>query len=301
MMGLAMDKVPFAERGKKIFQTNYAAGLSPRTLLSAAAGAISSVTDGTTGKKIWSIGKPLPLEQQPSALYVFASADYRVAKMVATVGLTLGAIPEGAAGTRFMAVFEDTMGWDIATAEGFADHAMQLIAQAMSARHPEHGGWCMTGGEWRFGHRFDAPKGIPPAPPVREQAPDMPEDIFHNPLTARVFGVIIRGVEPQSLVALAANALGDGWTIEYSNEPEEGVDASTFLGVCVLPTKTTLRAFGVSQPAGENSTLMLSFGDNTYWTSQSTQEAMQNAVDAVNIALAIQFPGTILQPLPPKS
>ena len=191
------------------------------------------------------------------------------------------------------------MGWDIATAEGFADHAMQLIVKAMTARHSEHGGWRMIGGVWRFRPRFDAPRGIPPAPPAREQAPDMPEDIFHNPLTARVLGVTIGGAEPQALAALAASALGDGWAIEYSNEPEDGVSTSTFLGARVLPSNMTLRALGVCQPARDGSTMALSFGDATYWTSLSMQEAMQNAVDAVNIALALQYPGTILKPLGP--
>ena len=292
-----------AQRAKKTFQTNYIAGLSPKELLSAAAGAISGLRNTETGQKVWSIDNPLPLQGHPGALYVYAVARYPVATIGGTVGLTLGAIPQGDAGIQFIAVIEDSMGWDLFVAENIADVALAVISNAMMRGYPQHGGWRMTGGAWRFQHRFDAPQGIPPDPPQVETYMEdvqayMPEDFFHNPATARVFGAQFPGATARTLIGVAADNLGDGWTLEFADEMIDGVEVPNFLGHKVLPSGAVLYVFGSCPRQGSTLWLLVQFGDSTHWTSQHMIEAMNITVLTLNTTLQRQF-GIALEWLPP--
>jgi hypothetical protein len=154
--------------GPKVFQCNFSYGPTPHQLLGAAVGNLAALTNPDTGKATWRFAhQPLPVAgaDEPGSLYVFGTAQYPVARMGGTVGLTIAAFPEGMPGTRFMADLNDSMGWDIATAERISDLTLMLMKQVLDAQFPRNGGWRMVRGDWRFGHRFDAPFGVAPAPP----------------------------------------------------------------------------------------------------------------------------------------
>jgi len=294
------------EHSKKIFITNCVPDYLPKELLSAAAGPLSGLTNRETGHKIWKIDRPLPLEGKPRALYVFAAARYPLARAGGTVGLTLGAIPQGEAGIQVMAVLEDSMGWEIGVAEQIADVAMVAIDRGITGRFPQHGGWAMTSGAWRFGHHFAAPEGIPPDPPLpaATHGGEQPADFFYNPLTARVWGANFPGGSPQTMLGTAAGALTNqnrGWTLEFFEEVVDGAAVPGFSGHLVLPSGGVLYVNTFSQYHGSVPMLVVQFADAGYWSSQSVQEAMERTAVAVNTALQQQFGGVLKLLPPPRS
>jgi hypothetical protein len=290
-------------RGQKIFQNNFASSFSPQQLLSTAAGAISQLTNSETGRKVWNVSpRPLPLAQTRGGLYVFATAPYQIAKLGQSVGLTLGVVPEGDLGTQFLAVFEDSMGWETGVSESIADGAAMTFSGALDSHHSANGGWRMTKGAWNFGHYFDAPPGVPPPPPAQaEQQTYMPEDFFFNPMTARVFGCTVNGIDASELVAFIGRCMGVSWNVEYGQEMEDGFMTPTFIGHTILSSQQVLYAFVFARPLNGSLWLSVQFADSGYWSSPVMQDALNRAVNDLQAKLQGSLPAARLELLPPPT
>src|ERR1700677_1281552 len=292
----------FSQHKQKIFQTNYGPEMNPRELLGAAATGLSQILDKFTGKKMWSIGaRPVPVNGNPRGLSVFATAHYPMENFGGSVGLTLGALPQDQAGVQFLAILEDSMGWETPVSESIADFGMVSLSNSMTGRYPQHGGWRMTKGAWRFNHQFNAPIGPPPRPPVAPQQNTgyLPEDFYHNPMTARVWSSLFSGISPNDLAMLAGHSLGSIWTLEYWDDNTDGMMKRGFNGHHLLPNSKRLYVNVFAQMHGPSAMLMLAFGDMGYWSTVAMQNGMNQTVQALTAELRKRFPNCQFQLLPP--
>jgi hypothetical protein len=293
-----MDPSFIQQRQRKTFQCNYAAGPTPHEYLSVAAGGIRGITDKFTGRPMWNIShQPLPLPGQPGSFYTFATSHYPVANIGGTVGLTMGVVPEGAAGTRFQTVLEDSMGWDIPTAEMAADVAMQVIARFLNGHFPQNGGWRMTGGLWRYAHQFDAPLGVPPPPPgpPEESAGDWPEDFFVNPRTARQFKKQLYGIEPNELLEMVAPALQEAWQLELTSEPVNGVAMPLYIGNNLAWPQQALGVMIACYSSSGGAFLWTCFADSNGWYFHEAKSALEYSLAMINSVLQTRFSGAVLE------
>ncbi|MFN0053691.1 MAG: hypothetical protein ACKV0T_16040 [Planctomycetales bacterium] len=287
-----------ALRGQKIFQCNFAAGPVPQEFLGTAVGGLRGIVDKFTGRAVWNVAhQPLPLPGKPGAFYVFATATYSVASISGSVGLTLGALPEGMAGTTFLTVFEDSMGWDIGTAEMSMDTALQVISRFLGTQFPLNGGWRMTKGLWRFQHRFAAPEGVPPPPPSPEPEPaggGWPEDFFTHPVSSRRFTGTFWGISGDELLQLVAGALQEAWRLDASTELVNGVPLKYFIGDNLAWSGQALGTYFAIRPKDEGIFLFLSFADSRGWSAPEAQSALQYSVNAIVQNLQTRISGATL-------
>lgn len=287
-----------AQRGRKHFQCNFTAGPSPHEFLAVAANGLSGIVDKFTNQKVWSIAKPLPLAQQQGAFYIFATAKYPVANVGGTVGLTVGAIPEGMAGTRINTVFEDSMGWDIASGEMAVDWALQAMQRQLEARFPLNGGWAMIEGRWRYGHTFNAPFGTPAPPPVMDQGSDaIPDDFFSSPRTSRGFGVQLSNIAGADLIPLVGRALQDAWNIEYAQDDINGVMSMTCGGTNRAWPSRQMQMIAAGVPLRGGIYLNVIFADLGSWTSSEANQALNQSLAMITAAVQTRFPGAQLERL----
>jgi len=294
--------VDFSQHKQKIFQTNYGPEMSPRELLGAAASGLSQILDKFSGKKMWIIGpQPVPVNGKPGGLSVFATAHYPMANFGGSVGLTLGALPQDQAGVQFLAILEDSMGWETPVSESIADFGMLSLSQSLTGRFPQHGGWAMTKGVWRFHHKFSAPAGTPPDPPASgpQHSGYLPDDFYHNPMTARVWSCLFGGMAPNDITMLAGQSLGSSWVLEYWDENIDGVTMRGFNGHRLLAGNKPLYINAFAQMHGPGAMLMLAFGDTGYWSTVAMQDAMNQTVQALTAELSTRFPYCRFQLLPP--
>jgi hypothetical protein len=154
----------------------------------------------------------------------------------------------------------------------------------------------MLQGAWRFGHRFEAPPGIPPPPP-QAAAPDVPDDFFSSPLTSRGFGTFLVGIDPASLIRLAGSALTDSWNVEFTADEVNGARVEVFGGTNRAWPAQAMQMTGITVPQNGGLFLTVVFADAGYWASAEAAQALDVSVAAINRALQTRYPGKTLDPL----
>jgi hypothetical protein len=294
---MATDTSAFVEeRSPKIFQCNFTHPPIPATLdvLSVAASGLSEVMNKFTGQPVWRIQpKPQRIANETDGYSVLAASTYPVAGMTGSVTLGLNAIGQGAVGTRLVVVFQDSMAWDIPTAENDADAAMQAMALFLN-RMPNDG-WRMLQGRWRYPHKFDVP-GIIGNDPQGSAAEDqdnvdLPEGLLDSP-TDRAFRNLLPGVEPRVVLDLLGTALRNNWHIEKSTF---GADQTLLARNRAWPGQVLGIAASCS-PVDGGELLTIRFGDKGRWSAAEALQALEDSINAVTGALRSRFADLSLAP-----
>ena len=290
------DNTMMEARQPKLFQCNYSYA-PPLQMLDIAAAAISQIMNKFTGQPIWRINaRRQRIPNEVDGFNLLAGSSYTVGNMSAAVNMGLNAIGQGAAGTRFVVALQDSMGWDVPTAENDADAAMLAIATYLGRSFTALGPWMMLQGRWRHAHKFDTPH-LTDQPralaPTQDASADMdiPEGLFNQP-GDQTFRNMLPGVDPQAAIMIVGRALHQKWKLERGTLESE----LTLLAVNTLLSNSLGIAISCS-PVQGGSALTMRFSDLGNWASPEARTALQESKSAVVTGLRARIPGIELQPL----
>jgi hypothetical protein len=273
------------------------------------------MVDNTTGRRRWSIlGQPVRHPTEQNGLYFRCSTTYPVARLTATLEMSLVAVEEGQAGVRLVVNFVDSMGWDVTTGEMLADTTMCRIAGEVQQRFGSGTGWYMIKGRWRIAPKFGFTYGAPPECTPLEQSP--------TPDIARLFAESNRYILSQLLppsrtaeaVQIAMSVLQRErqfarwrettvplvWKIEHPYRVDHEVGPSftasqRFLDECEL----WVAASTIPAAAGPLIYVTIAVADAKYWASPMAKNLTDIVIDEIQEALGRRFQGVKIAVLPP--